>query len=79
MTTPRKHCRDVTCVTFSLPHDSHCQTGTVSTSFPATYRIHVGQLLSHQVGVKRQEVLLDLDLDFLLFPQTERTVAVETS
>lgn len=45
----------------------------------STHRVHVGQLLGHQVGLERQEVLLDLDLHFLLLPQAERTVPVETS
>lgn len=50
-----------------------------SISFPSTYRIHVGQLLSHQVCVEQQEVLLDLNLHFLLFSQAERTIAKKTN
>ncbi len=79
MTTQTKHRRDVTCVTFPFLHHSHCQPAPVSISFPSTYRIHVGQLLSHQVGLKRHEILLDLDLHFLLLPKAKRTVPMETS
>lgn len=69
MMTLEKHHRGLT-----------CSTHTASPShLPFTYCIHVGQLLSHQVGIKRQEVLLDLDLNFFVLPQAERTVAVETS
>lgn len=65
-------------ITFSLLHSWRCQPAPVSISFPSTYRIHVRQLLSYQVGLKRQEVIVDLKLHFLLH-QAERTVAMETN
>lgn len=67
------------CVTVSLLHEPCCQPVPVSISLASTYRIHVGQLLSHQVGLKRQEVIVDLKLHFLLLRQAERTVAMETN
>lgn len=50
MTTIKKHHGNVTYVTPFLLQQQ--RTPPVSISFPTTYCIHVGQLLSHQVGVK---------------------------
>lgn len=43
------------------------------------HRVHVGELLGHQVAAEGQEVLLNLNLHFLILAQAERAVTVETT
>lgn len=56
-----------------------CGSSPACVSLPSTYRVHVGQLLGHHVSLERQEVILDFNLHFVLFPQAERAIAMETS